>query len=131
MRKPPGDSTKVQAALICCAVSSRNPRARRRNSSSSSALMLLRSFLAKPYRNTARSRLPESDHCPVAAALSLADARQALLDQTAPEVGVYKPRLDAAYGLAKSRVANPFLALKPRKTLQFVYLGQTALYGQL
>src|ERR1700689_4144988 len=36
---------------------------------------------------------PESDHCPVAAALSLADARQALLDQTAPEVGVYKPCL--------------------------------------
>jgi hypothetical protein len=71
---------------------------------------------------------PESDHCPVAAALSLSGSRQALFDQTAPEVGAYKPRLDAAYGLAKSRVANPFLALKPRKTLQFVYLGQTAPY---
>src|SRR5271170_933950 len=67
---------------------------------------------------------PERDHRAVAAALSMSGARQALLDQTTAEIGVHEPRLDADYGLAKARVADPFLALKPRKTPQFEYPRQ-------
>jgi len=60
-----------------------------------------------------------------AAALTLPCPRQALLDEAAAEVSVDQARLDAANRLAKRRVADPFLALKPRKSPKFENPRQT------